>query len=144
MTTASLKDKRVRDLARLAKQHGVSGWHAMRKDQLIKALVRKAKGAMPPTPGDRESRPGQAVAAAAHAPSCDPRVAARIAEARDRLSRAKDLATRPELARGARPAWPWGRNGTPPGPSSASFSSTANSRTRPPSGWCARSRSTAA
>jgi hypothetical protein len=102
MTTASLKDKRVRDLARLAKQHGVSGWHAMRKDQLIKALVRKAKGAMPPTPGDRESRPGQAVAAAAHAPSCDPRVAARIAEARDRLSRAKDLATRPELARGAR------------------------------------------
>ena len=29
-----------RDLARLAKQHGVEGWHAMRKDQLIRALVR--------------------------------------------------------------------------------------------------------
>jgi len=43
MTTASLKEKPVRDLARLAKQHGVTGWHAMRKDQLIRALVKKAK-----------------------------------------------------------------------------------------------------
>ncbi|MBM4023128.1 MAG: DUF4912 domain-containing protein, partial [Planctomycetes bacterium] len=43
MTIASLKEKPVRDLARLAKQHGVSGWHSMRKDQLIRALVRKAK-----------------------------------------------------------------------------------------------------
>ena len=42
MTSASLKEKPVRDLARMAKQHGVAGWHAMRKDQLIKALVSKA------------------------------------------------------------------------------------------------------
>lgn len=47
MTSASLKEKPVRDLARLAKQHGVAGWHAMRKDQLIRALVRKAR-AQPP------------------------------------------------------------------------------------------------
>ena len=47
MTSASLKEKPVRDLARLAKQHGVAGWHAMRKDQLIRALVRKAR-ARPP------------------------------------------------------------------------------------------------
>lgn len=43
MTAASLREKPVRDLARLARQHGVTGWHAMRKDQLIKALLRKAK-----------------------------------------------------------------------------------------------------
>lgn len=43
MTAASLKEKPVRDLARLARQHGVTGWHAMRKDQLIKALLRKAR-----------------------------------------------------------------------------------------------------
>ena len=49
MTTASLKEKPVRDLARLAKQHGVAGWHAMRKDQLIRALVRKAR-TRPPVP----------------------------------------------------------------------------------------------
>ena len=43
MTSASLKEKPVRDLARMARQHGVAGWHSMRKDQLIRALVRKAK-----------------------------------------------------------------------------------------------------
>lgn len=47
MTTATLREKPVRDLARLAKQQGVPGWHAMRKDQLIKALVRRAKAARP-------------------------------------------------------------------------------------------------
>jgi hypothetical protein len=47
MTTATLKEKPVRDLAKLAKQQGVPGWHAMRKDQLIKALVRRAKAARP-------------------------------------------------------------------------------------------------
>ena len=45
MTAASLKEKRVRDLARMAKQSGVRGWHAMRKDQLIDALVRRATSA---------------------------------------------------------------------------------------------------
>jgi hypothetical protein len=45
MTAASLKEKRVRDLARMAKQSGVRGWHAMRKDQLINALVRRATSA---------------------------------------------------------------------------------------------------
>jgi len=43
MTNASLKEKPVRDLARMARQYGVAGWHSMRKDQLIRALVRKAK-----------------------------------------------------------------------------------------------------
>ena len=45
MTAASLKEKRVRDLARMAKQSGVRGWHAMRKDELINALVRRATSA---------------------------------------------------------------------------------------------------
>lgn len=46
MTAASLKDKRVRDLAQMAKNSGVPGWHAMRKDQLITALVCRAKSAL--------------------------------------------------------------------------------------------------
>jgi len=95
MTAASLREKPVRDLARLAKQQGVQGWHAMRKDQLIRALVQKAKsklgGAAPATRAVRE--------AARRTPAgvqCDPERARRIAEVRERLAKAKDLATRAE------------------------------------------------
>lgn len=42
MTVASLKQMRVRELARIAKQSKIRGWHAMRKDQLINELVRRA------------------------------------------------------------------------------------------------------
>jgi hypothetical protein len=102
MTAASLREKPVRDLARLAKQHGVQGWHSMRKDQLIRALVRKAKSRLgsqgPAVRGSRE--------AARHVPSGgqrDPEVARRIAEVRERLAKAKDLATRPEGGRSGKP-----------------------------------------
>jgi hypothetical protein len=112
MTSASLREKPVRDLARLAKQHGVSGWHSMRKDQLIKALVSKAKKALPVDARRSAARPAVAAtgrpklavsqpspAAVAHAAE----VARRIAEARDRIAKAKNLATPPEGGRGKRP-----------------------------------------
>ena len=97
MTTASLKDKPVRDLARLARQHGVRGWHSMRKDQLIRALVRRAKSALDPA--------GIATAATASSPrsEADPDVARQIAEARERLARAKNLTTKAEGGRAAQP-----------------------------------------
>jgi uncharacterized protein len=38
MTADALKDYNKRNLAQLAKEKGISGWHAMRKDQLIRAL----------------------------------------------------------------------------------------------------------
>jgi hypothetical protein len=99
MTSASLKEKRVRDLARLAKQHGVAGWHSMRKDQLIKALVRKARNGLAAVAESPAviRRPSTPVA-----PVVDPEVARRIAEARERLERAKSLATRPEQGRTTR------------------------------------------
>jgi hypothetical protein len=102
MTSASLKDKRVRDLARLAKQHGVAGWHAMRKDQLIKALVRKARGGLAEAGRSDTATARRSAPAAVAAP--DPEVTRRIAEARERLERAKSLATRPEQGRANRPA----------------------------------------
>jgi hypothetical protein len=130
MTTASLKDKPVRDLARLAKQHGVPGWHAMRKDQLIRALVRRAKSGAAaasarqaneanggqanglraegrPTETRSRQRPdrGSSVVAGQGetvARRSDPEVAQRIAEARERLARAKNLATQAEHGRAAR------------------------------------------
>ncbi len=45
MTVDSLKDCNKKVLARMAKEQGVVGWHAMRKDQLIRALT--------PTPGKK-------------------------------------------------------------------------------------------
>jgi hypothetical protein len=118
MTSASLKEKPVRDLARLAKQHGVAGWHAMRKDQLIRALVRKAR-ATPPVPAAsravapekratgtgaaRSAFGGTVMAPEARRPETDPAVALRLQQARERLLKAKNLATPPEGGRSPRP-----------------------------------------
>jgi hypothetical protein len=42
-TAAILKERTVKDLGQMAKQYGVSGWHTMRKDELVRALVRACK-----------------------------------------------------------------------------------------------------
>ena len=39
MTVETLKDCNKKVLARMAKNQGIAGWHAMRKDQLIRALT---------------------------------------------------------------------------------------------------------
>jgi hypothetical protein len=39
MTPDSLKDCNKKSLAQMAKEQGIAGWHAMRKDQLIRALT---------------------------------------------------------------------------------------------------------
>ena len=44
MTTTSLKSHTVRDLAAMAKRKKVAGWHMMRKDELIEALVKQGAG----------------------------------------------------------------------------------------------------
>lgn len=41
MTVEMLKDCNKKALARMAKDQGIAGWHAMRKDQLIRALTPK-------------------------------------------------------------------------------------------------------
>ena len=38
--TADLKAQTKRELAELAKNYGVPGWHAMRKDELIDAITK--------------------------------------------------------------------------------------------------------
>jgi hypothetical protein len=54
MTVETLKDCNKKVLARMAKEQGVAGWHAMRKDQLIRALT--------PAPSSRKGG-GKATAA---------------------------------------------------------------------------------
>ena len=43
MTPTALKSYSHKDLAQMAKQGGVRGWHSMRKDQLVKALLTTVK-----------------------------------------------------------------------------------------------------
>ncbi|MCA9196625.1 MAG: DUF4912 domain-containing protein [Planctomycetales bacterium] len=43
ITAASLKEHTSKDLAQIAKKRGISGWHSMRKADLIKAIVRDEK-----------------------------------------------------------------------------------------------------
>lgn len=45
MTAETLSNYSAKDLAQMAKRRGVHGWHAMRKDQLVRALVRLARKA---------------------------------------------------------------------------------------------------
>ncbi|OHB73085.1 MAG: hypothetical protein A2V70_19395 [Planctomycetes bacterium RBG_13_63_9] len=43
MTAAKLKTRTVRDLAAMAKKKRIAGWHSMRKDDLVRALLKQAK-----------------------------------------------------------------------------------------------------
>jgi hypothetical protein len=61
MTADALKDWNKKDLAQLAKEQGIPGWHAMRKDQLIRALTRPHT----PTSSSRPSKNGLSRTAAA-------------------------------------------------------------------------------
>jgi len=45
ITAAKLRTRTVKDLAAMAKRKGVPGWHSMRKEQLVRALVRRARNA---------------------------------------------------------------------------------------------------
>jgi len=60
ITAAQLKLHTVKDLAEMAKRKGIPGWHAMRKLQLVDALVRSAKRderkAAKSSKGDKPSR----------------------------------------------------------------------------------------
>jgi hypothetical protein len=60
MTAAALKEYTLRDLAQMAKRRGIRGWHSMRKDELVRALVRAAKSKSPPSNGSKAGRAGKA------------------------------------------------------------------------------------
>src|SRR3989304_708879 len=43
MTATTLKNYTCKDLAQMAKVQGVTGWHAMRKEELVQALIKRSK-----------------------------------------------------------------------------------------------------
>lgn len=73
ITAANLKSRSSKDLAALAKKKGVSGWQAMKKDELVKAIV-KAEGS--------RSTPSKPVPAAASKKKASAKPAAKIASAK--------------------------------------------------------------
>lgn len=99
---ATLNSRSCKDLAEMAKKRGVRGWHSMRKDQLIKALARvvrnatktrKQTTAVPAT--RRSSRASTTVRKAVRPPvekPKDPQVVKRLANAKEKVSRWKNLA----------------------------------------------------
>jgi hypothetical protein len=111
MTAETLRSYTLKDLARMAKKRGVDGWHAMRKDQLVRALLRKvsAQGAPHAKKPNRKAsalskrtRPtAKAVKAARSTHSRtngapkpkSPVVAKRLAEAKAKAERMKNLAS---------------------------------------------------
>ena len=167
MTVETLKDCNKKVLARMAKDQGIVGWHAMRKDQLIRALspgapsAKKAANRKSPSPAHRRPRTPAAVRGPV-GPAPDPRspppralapIAPRTLDhgcGKDRIiTMVRDpywLHAHWELSRStlAGPRPPWGRSGTPPGRSCGSWTSPARTRPAPPSGTSATSRSTAA
>jgi hypothetical protein len=71
MTVDALKDCNKKHLAQLAKDRGITGWHAMRKDQLIRALSaprtpagRSKSGSKAGKPAARRNRPPARAASA--------------------------------------------------------------------------------
>ncbi len=51
MTLSTLRGYKYKDLAQMAKSEGVVGWHAMRKEELIRALVNRTRRKQKPTNG---------------------------------------------------------------------------------------------
>src|SRR3954447_24694273 len=81
MTVDSLKDCNKKHLAQMAKDQGIVGWHAMRKDQLIRALSvapsspkkgSKAAPAKAPAAGDTSANHRRSAASHASASSSSP------------------------------------------------------------------------
>jgi hypothetical protein len=91
-TAASLKAHTSKDLAQMAKKKGVTGWHSMKKDQLVKALLKVAKQKeKEKVSSSRISKPKPKKTKTAKSPS-DSMIAKRIRVEREREENLKNLA----------------------------------------------------
>jgi hypothetical protein len=57
MTSDQLQARTKKDLVDLAKTRGIAGWHAMRKDQLIQAILQASQPPSSPTSKKAEPQP---------------------------------------------------------------------------------------
>src|SRR5262245_47776189 len=120
MTAQTLRTRSLKDLADMARKRGVNGWHSMRKDQLVRALLRAAakrgsavvksngKNGQPVSRAGSMKRenPQRRISAAGgiSRAASNPRVAKRLEQAKMRLMRAKILSTEGLDGRNGAPA----------------------------------------
>ncbi len=86
MTPADLKTRTVRDLANLAKKQKVPGWHAMRKDELVKALLKQARSNHSNRGNQRRAGNGAAKLSSGH-----DNTEGRLIKIKEKFSQIKDL-----------------------------------------------------
>ncbi|MDY0165709.1 MAG: DUF4912 domain-containing protein [Thermoguttaceae bacterium] len=105
ITAAKLKARTAKDLASMAKRKRVPGWHSMRKEELIKALLKqsraegrngKSKSDKPATASSRSK--ATKVSSREKSARRKARVEQRLQEIRERLAKSKDLALKAEEA----------------------------------------------
>jgi uncharacterized protein len=109
MTVESLRNRSLKHLAAMARKHGVNGWHSMRKDQLVRALLKATlksgshkhvikepalvrRGSSVSGRNQSTARRDGSRGTTTRAKG-DPRLARKIEESKIRLLRAKILAT---------------------------------------------------
>lgn len=105
ITAAKLKARTAKDLASMAKRKRVPGWHSMRKEELIKALLKqsraegrkgKSKSDKPATASSRSK--AAKMSSREKSARRKARVEQRLQEIRERLAQSKDLALKAEEA----------------------------------------------
>jgi uncharacterized protein len=84
MTAADLKTRTVRDLASMARKKKVPGWHGMKKDELVKALLQRARTEAARRPGGNPRKPSLS----------QRRASERLGQIQAKLTEAKDLTFR--------------------------------------------------
>ncbi len=87
MTAAALRSRTAKDLAQLARQNGVSGWHSMRKEELVNELVRLARKRTL-----TKNVPNGTPTANGNGRKTNPRVQQKIDQLRRKMANAKNLA----------------------------------------------------
>jgi hypothetical protein len=91
MTLSTLQSYSCKDLAQMARLEGVAGWHSMRKDELVRALLKRAKQKKR-LPGGRALSDG-AVANGSTALKRDRELQSRLDRLQSRLVADRNLAT---------------------------------------------------
>lgn len=89
MTAASLRSHTAKELAQIARRHGVAGWHSMRKEELIKALLKSAKQAG----SNKQIALGESYSNGhSNNPPTNPKVRKQLDQLKQKLAKAKNLA----------------------------------------------------